>query len=77
MYWMRDHPVQIGSPGHVVQIDESVVSAPKRTRNRRSRLGRQIFGGIDQETKEAFLVEVPPERCCYTATNYTAAHIAR
>ena len=61
MYWMRDHPVQIGGPGHVVQIDESVVSAPKRTRNRRARLGRQrwIFGGIDQETKEAFLVEVP------------------
>ena len=61
MYWMRDHPVQIGGPGHVVQIDESAVSAPKRTRNRRARLGRQrwIFGGINQETKEAFLVEVP------------------
>ena len=56
-----DHPVQIGDPGHVVQIVESIDSAPKRTRNRRARPGRQrwIFGGIDQETKEAFLVEVP------------------
>ena len=55
-----DHPVQIGGPGHVVQIDESVVSTPKRTRIWPARPGRQkwIFGGLDQETKEAFLVEV-------------------
>ena len=29
MYWMRDHPVQIGGPGHVVQIDECCFSTKK------------------------------------------------
>lgn len=59
--WTKATPYQIGGPGHVVQIDESVVSAPKRTANGRARPGRQrwVFGGIDSTTKEAFLVEVP------------------
>ena len=59
-FYVRDNPITIGGPGHVVQIDESVISAPKRTRNGRARPHRQrwIFGGIDQQTKEAFLVEV-------------------
>jgi hypothetical protein len=59
--WMAAHPNQIGGPGHVVQIDESLVSAPKRTINGHARPMRErwVFGGIDQTTKEAFLVEVP------------------
>lgn len=59
--WMAAHPYQIGGPGHVVQIDESLVSAPKRTANGRARpmTQRWVFGGIDQTTKDAFMVEVP------------------
>jgi len=58
--WMQAHPNQIGGPGHVVQIDESVVSAAKRTANGHARPIRErwVFGGIDTTTKEAFLVEV-------------------
>ena len=76
MYWMRDHPVQIGGPGHVVQIDESVVSAPKRTRNRRARPGRQrwIFGGIDQETKRPSWLKYPREMLLHCYQSYSSAY---
>ena len=29
-YWVRDNPIRIGGPGHIVQIDESLISTPKR-----------------------------------------------
>ncbi|ESO05732.1 hypothetical protein HELRODRAFT_145689, partial [Helobdella robusta] len=51
---------QIGSPGHIVQINESCISSAKRSRNRNARpvRTRWVFGGIDTQTKDAFLVEV-------------------
>ncbi|ESO11753.1 hypothetical protein HELRODRAFT_166780 [Helobdella robusta] len=57
--WVRDNPKIIGGPGRTVQIDESLVSSNKRTRNGRARPFRQrwVFGGIDNVSKEAFLEE--------------------
>ena len=59
--WMRANPNKIGSPGRTVQIDESLVSSAKAAGNRRARPfpERWVFGGIDQDSGEAFLVEVP------------------
>ncbi|ESO12409.1 hypothetical protein HELRODRAFT_158933 [Helobdella robusta] len=58
--WVRDNPKIIGGPGRIVQIDETLVSSNKRTRNGRARPFRQrwVFGGIDNVSKEAFLEEV-------------------
>jgi len=59
--WMRANPPVIGGPGHIVQIDESLISKAKRAVNARARpvAERWVFGGIDTTTSEAFLVEVP------------------
>ena len=35
--WMRAYPVLIGGPGHVVQIDESLIAKAKLTGNARAR----------------------------------------
>ena len=52
------NPVQIGSPGHLVEIDESLFS--RRKYNRRTIVPEQwIFGGYDLATKEGFLLPVP------------------
>ncbi len=55
--WMRDHPPIVGGIGHVVEIDESVVSKAKYNRGRRVP-ERWIFGGYDTTTKLGFLHEV-------------------
>jgi transposase-like protein len=52
------HPLVIGGPGHTVEIDESAFV------RRKHNVGRQVatqwvFGGLDNETKEGFLVAVP------------------
>ncbi|ESN98926.1 hypothetical protein HELRODRAFT_162396 [Helobdella robusta] len=58
--WIRDHPIQIGGHGHTVLIAKNLISHRKRSRN-----GvvlplneKWVFGAIDQDTKETFLVEV-------------------
>ncbi|ESO11399.1 hypothetical protein HELRODRAFT_145646, partial [Helobdella robusta] len=53
--------LQLGGPGRIVQIDETLVSSNKRTRQGRTGASQQrwVFGGVDNLTKEAFLVEVP------------------
>ena len=60
MYWMGIILYKLEVQGMWFKL-MSVVSAPKRTRNRQARPGRQrwIFATKDQETKEAFLVKVP------------------
>ncbi|GFN76105.1 transposase, isxo2-like domain-containing protein [Plakobranchus ocellatus] len=52
------HPARIGGQGHIVEIDESVFN------RRKAHVGRVldtqwVFGGIDVQTKEGFLVAVP------------------
>ena len=56
-YFIR-HPLQIGGPGHTVEIDESAFV------RRKANVGRMVntqwvFGGINVETKHGFLVAVP------------------
>ena len=55
-YFIR-HPVIIGGEGHVVEIDESTWT--KRKYNRGRQVGTQwVFGGIDRDTRECFVVPV-------------------
>ncbi|ESN96921.1 hypothetical protein HELRODRAFT_178721 [Helobdella robusta] len=58
--WACDNPARIGGPRHIVQIDESCISSAKKSRNRNARPVRThwVSGGIDKQTKYAFLVEV-------------------
>jgi len=58
--WVRANPPLIGGPGHVVQIDESLISKANPTGNRRAQpiAKRWVFRGIDTRISEAFLVEV-------------------
>ena len=56
--YFLNHPQQIGGPGRVVEIDESLFS--KRKYNRGRVLPEQwIFGGYDPVDKKDFLVPVP------------------
>ncbi len=55
--WVRANPPIVGGVGHIVQIDESVVSKAKYNRGRRVP-ERWIFGGYDTTTKLGFLHEV-------------------
>lgn len=51
------NPVKIGGPGHRVQIDESLFV--RRKYNVGRDVGQQwVFGGIDEDTKESFLIPV-------------------
>ncbi len=57
MQYFIDHPVQIGGPGKVVEIDESKFGKRKFNRGRRVD-GHWVFGGIERGSSEAFMVEV-------------------
>ena len=52
-----DHPVQIGGPGKVVEIDESKFGRRKYHRGRYQD-GHWIFGGVERGSGDAFMVEV-------------------
>ena len=51
------NPEPIGGPGHIVEIDESKFGKRKCHRGRQLS-GKWVFGGIDRDTKDAFMVTV-------------------
>ena len=55
-YFVR-HPLRIGGPGHIVEIDESAFVRCKHNVGCVVRT-QWVFGGLDTETKEGFLVAV-------------------
>ena len=53
-----NHPEQLGGPGRVVEIDESLFA--RRKYNRGHRVQEQwVFGGYDPIEKKGFLIPVP------------------
>lgn len=52
---------KIGGPGLTVEVDESVMGKPKKTRNHKARNGKTywVVGGICRETKQRFFVHKP------------------
>jgi hypothetical protein len=54
------NPRQLGGPGHVVAIDESVVARGKTTANSHARPVPQqwVFGAVDLTTKDYILIPV-------------------
>ena len=51
------NPQPIGGPGHVVEIDESKFGHRKYSRGRMLS-GQWVFGGIDVDTKDIFMIPV-------------------
>ena len=51
------NPKPIGGPGHIVEIDESKFGHRKYSRGRLLS-GQWVFGGIDRETKDTFMIPV-------------------
>ena len=75
MYWMRDHPVDIGDPGHMAQIDESVVSAPKRTRNRRAtKAEMDLWWHRSRDTKRPSWLKYPKAMLLHRHQSYSNAY---
>ena len=67
--YFTNHPQQIGGPGHIVEIDESLFA--KRKYNRGHRVPEQwIFGGYDPETKLGFLVSLLSTFFVHTLTMF-------
>ena len=56
--WYIAHPVKIGGVGHIVEIDEAMFVRRKYNRGHLVR-EQWIFGGIDNTTKQCFVVAVP------------------
>lgn len=72
--YLVNHPFQIGGPGIVVQIDESVIA--KRKYNRGHHVAeRWVFGGYDCRRKVGFLEEVE-DRTAATLLPLIQHHIA-
>ena len=55
------HPVQLGGPGHIVEIDETNIARRKYHRGR-DISPRWIFGGVDRSTKIGFMEIVENDR---------------
>ncbi len=69
----RRDPQVIGGVGHIVQIDETVVSRAKYGRGRYAP-PRWVFGGYDLTTKKGFLQHVP-DRSAETLLPIIQEHI--
>ncbi len=53
-WYLDNFPQQIGGPGHVVQIDESIMVKRKDGRGQQA-AERWVFGGYDTTSKKGFL----------------------
>ena len=54
------HPISIGGPGQVVEVDESKFGKRKYHRGRHVD-GHWVFGGIEQGSRDAFMMVVPDQ----------------
>ena len=55
-YFIR-HPLRIGGPGHVVEIDKSAFVWQKHNVGHPVKI-QWVFGGLDTETQDRFLVAI-------------------
>jgi len=56
------HPIKIGGPGTVVEIDESIKFKRKYNRGRIGADEQWVFGGVERESGRIFMIEVPNRR---------------
>ena len=55
--YFLDHPIAIGGPGKIVEIDESKFGKRKYNRGRMLD-GHWVFGGIERGTTKSFMIVV-------------------
>ena len=75
LLWVWAHPVAIGGPGHIIEVDETQLSRKRRAMGR-ALPGSDIwvYGGIDRDTGERFM-EVVPDRSTRTLMKVTERHV--
>ena len=75
-WWLNNNPNQIGGPGLVVEIDESLISRLKNNVSRVPDERKWVFGAVCRDTRRGFLQIVDNDRSAARLLPLIQEHIA-
>ena len=75
-WWLNNNPYQIGGPGLVVEIDESLISRRKNNVGRVPDEPKWVFGAVCRDTRRGFLQIVDNDRSAARLLPLIQEHIA-